>query len=224
MLNWAARYFPILRELKQLDATKAILEVGSGSIGVGEFYHHPFVGCDMVFPFPPRSPMLPVVASAVMLPFAEHSFDAVIVSDVLEHVPPEHRPAVIREALRITRKVAIFGFPSGTDAFEADRSLAKAYDKRGLDRPEWLQEHMLHPFPERSLFENLEGDWIIKSFGNENLDFHYWLMQKEIRFLWRRFFSVLLRFVPRLIERVLLHFDHEPYYRLIFVVQKKTLF
>ena len=41
-------------------------------------------------------------------------FAAVVASDVLEHVPPQHRLTVVKEALRVTRKVAIFGFPAGS--------------------------------------------------------------------------------------------------------------
>ncbi len=48
MLNWAARYFPIVRVLKQhLNGTDSLLEIGSGSVGVGKFYPAAFVGCDV---------------------------------------------------------------------------------------------------------------------------------------------------------------------------------
>jgi hypothetical protein len=85
-----------------------VLEIGSGSVGLGKFYQSVFVGCDVVFTFKPRHPMLPIVASAANLPFLDQSFDAVVASDVLEHIPPSHRPAVIKEALRVARKVVIF--------------------------------------------------------------------------------------------------------------------
>src|SRR5579863_1204965 len=145
MLNWAARYFPILRVLKpQLSETDSLLEIGSGPFGVGAFRRHPFIGCDVSFPFPPKAPMIPVVATATNLPFGDKSYDAVIVSDVLEHIPPEKRMDVVSEALRVTRKIAVFGFPSGMEAFECDRKLAQTYDQQHLERPVWLQEHMLY--------------------------------------------------------------------------------
>src|SRR5271155_5182490 len=113
MLNWAARYYPILRALKQhsLLSTGSILEIGSGPAGLGTFRKVPFVGCDLSFSWTPEWPMTPVIASATDLPFGDNSFDAVVASDVLEHIPPELRATVISEALRVARKLVIFGFP-----------------------------------------------------------------------------------------------------------------
>ncbi len=222
MLNWAARYFPILRVLKQrLTRTDSLLEIGSGPFGIGKFYHAPFVGCDIYFPVRPRAPMQPVLTSATNLPFGDRSFNAVVVSDVLEHVPPDERAVLIREALRVTRKIAIFGFPCGPQALTYDRKLAETYDHLGRDKPVWLQEHMLHPFPTEALFEDVQPEWIVSSFGNESLDFHYWVMRREMRRYWTYGFTVLLVLMPRLVERALRRADREPFYRRIVVVQQR---
>ena len=193
MLNWAARYFPILRVLKpQLSKTDSLLEIGSGSIGIGKFHAAPFVGCDINFPFRPKAPMLPVIAPATSLPFEDKSFDAVVVSDVLEHVPPEQRMPVIREALRVVRKIAIFGFPSGREAFEYDAKLGEAYDRRRRERPAWLQEHMQYqPFPTQDLFDELPQEWTVRSFDNENVAFHNWVMRQEMNRLGFHAFRLL---------------------------------
>jgi hypothetical protein len=222
MLNWAARYFPILRALKpQLSDTDSLLEIGSGSLGIGMFFRTPFVGCEINFPSPPRPPMLPVVASATSLPFCDRSFDGVVVSDVLEHIPPEQRMIVIREALRVTRKIAIFGFPCGGKALEYDIKLAQVYDRSRQDRPVWLQEHLRYqPFPTAELFEELQYDWRVNSFDNENVVFHNWVMQKEMQPRGIRLFRVLLAALPRVMESLLRRADREPYYRKIVVVQR----
>lgn len=222
MLNWAARYFPILRVLKQqLAETDSLLEIGSGSVGIRKFYNGSFVGCDISFPVRPKAPMVPVVASATTLPFGDRSFDAVVASDVLEHVPLVERMVVVREALRVTRKIAVFGFPSGQPAAEYDRKLGEAYDRRQLERPEWLQEHMRYqPFPTLALFEDVQPGWTITSFDNENVAFHNWVMQREMR-TWARYcFLVLLTALPRLMEQLLRRTDREPYYRKIVIVQR----
>ena len=224
MLNWAARYLPILKVLRQQGAKiGTLLEVGSGSVGIGKFYNAAFVGCDLSFLFPPRAPMLPVVATATNLPFSNESFEAVVVSDVLEHVPPDQRRAVIKEALRVVRGVAVFAFPCGPQAFEYDQKLAEAYDREERDRPVWLQEHMQHPFPTEQLFDDLRHQWAVTAFGNENLDFHYWMMRKEMHRLWNYIFAIMLAGLPRAVELILRRADREPYYRRIVIVRRRPV-
>jgi SAM-dependent methyltransferase len=223
MLNWAARYFPILRALKQqLSRGDSLLEIGSGSVGIGKFRSDPFIGCDVYFPERPKAPMLPIVASAGSLPFDDRAFDAVVVSDVLEHVPPEERMAVIREALRVVRKIAIFGFPSGVAALNYDVRLAELYDRKQQARPEWLQEHLRYqPYPTADLFEDVQREWAVSSFDNENVAFHDWVMRREMSPWGLYTFLLLLATLPRLMEYLLQRADREPCYRKIVVVKPR---
>jgi methyltransferase family protein len=220
VLNWAIRYFPILRVLNESQAEiNSVLEIGSGAVGIGKFLSAPFVGCDIRFEQSPQPPMLPVAATATLLPFRDYSFDRVVVSDVLEHVAPAQRSVVIREALRVTRSMAVFAFPCGEAAFECDRRLAAAYDEDGRQRPSWLQEHLQHPFPGDDLFEQLPSPWKVTVFGNESVEFHSWVMRREMSLFWNRVFSLALRAVPSVVERALRTMDRAPFYRKIVVVQ-----
>jgi len=221
MLNWAARYYPILRVLKEhgLLSSGSILEVGSGPAGLGTFRKVPFVGCDLAFPWTPKWPMTPVVASAADLPFGDGSFDAVIASDVLEHIPTELRATVIAEALRVARQLVIFGFPCGAAAYEADVVLREAYLSTHREVPVWLEEHMLAPFPESSLFSDFPG-WDLVQFGNESIAFHSWMMRQEMRGPFVRVTSALRKFAPKVLEPLLRRADSPPYYRQIFVLSR----
>ena len=221
MLNRAARFFPILRQLKpQLPNGDSLLEVGSGSLGLGEFWKGPFVGCDVTFPSRPVKNMRAVRASGHQLPFKDGSFDAIVVSDVMEHVPPSARKRVVSEALRVARKVAVFGYPCGPAAFELDQKLYRDYHGRNIAPPLWLEEHMLHQFPDENLFAELPTGWSRKVIPNESLRFHYWMMKTEMFRPWDYSMRILLIVVPGLVEQILQRMDREPSYRKIFVITR----
>jgi hypothetical protein len=221
MLNWAARYYPIIRTLKAHDLFNqgSLLEIGSGPIGIGRFRKVPFVGCDLTFPVPPEWPMTPLTASAAQLPMKDQQFDVVVASDVLEHIPPGLRPAVIGESLRVARKLVIFGFPSGEPAWESDKALYNAYVNDKQLPPGWLAEHMEAPFPGTELFKAVDG-WKIEQAGNENIRFHSWLMRREMSYRFVRASTVVMQVAPLLLEFLLRRADDPPCYRQIVILSR----
>lgn len=223
MLNWAARYYPILRILKSDGWLRSgtLLEIGSGPWGIGRFRNVPFVGCDLSFELEPEPPMFPIKASAAELPFADSTFDVVLASDVLEHIPPNLRTKVIAEALRVSKDLVIFGFPSGQPAWELDLELMEHYKTARQTTPVWLEEHMLAPFPGPDLFNGLEG-WSVDRLGNENLKFHGWLMRREMSRIFVRLSSAFMRRAPRVVEFALKSVEFPPYYRQIFILHRQT--
>jgi hypothetical protein len=164
--------------------------------------------------------MLPVRCSATQLPFGDSSFEALVASDVLEHIAPEHRLPAIQEALRVTQKLAVFGFPCGAQAHSLDEAFFAFHRTHNLPPPDWLEEHMRYPFPEEDLFNRFQQEWSVECFGNEHLRFHDWVNRRELSGLWNRFFQACLQFAPKLIETCLKALDREPFYRKIFVLAR----
>lgn len=223
MLNRAARFFPILQELKrQLPDQGELLEVGSGSLGLGEFWNRSFVGSDVGFTTRPVKHMRAVVCSGAQLPFRDRTFDAVVVSDVMEHVPPVLRKTIIDESLRVSRRIVVFGYPCGQAASKLDRKLYRDYQSKKLAPPVWLEEHMLHPFPDDSLFTDVPDGWTRRVIPDESLNFHYWMMRTEMFRSWNYAFRLALRMAPRLVEKALQLVNREPSYRKLFVLTRNT--
>src|SRR3989337_1549135 len=87
MLNRLARYQPILRLIRKYRPS-SLIEIGSGSKGIGEFCSAKFVGVDIAFEGNAVPHINLVQASGANLPFRDNSFEMAICMDVLEHVEP----------------------------------------------------------------------------------------------------------------------------------------
>ena len=160
MLNRWVRYLPIIDLLKK-DYGVPVLEVGSGSIGLGEFLDQPFVGCDVLFnPKELARTIMPVTASGTKLPFRDGAFHTVLCLDTMEHVPRAARRPFVRELLRVTGSVLIIGAPMGAKASSADRKLHEYFLQEGREVPIWLKEHMelIADFPAIKEFEEMFGE------------------------------------------------------------------
>ena len=90
-----------------------ILDVGCGSgIVTNKLYRdYDVVGCDtsipaLAFVKPPR-----VAADIQFLPFQNYSFDLVLATDVIEHVPANVYPQVLSELKRIARRYLLVAVP-----------------------------------------------------------------------------------------------------------------
>lgn len=68
-----------------------------------------------------------IEADGSRLPFADGTFDAVVSSDVLEHVPTEIRPAFLAELSRVSRDLVIVAAPFDTEGVAGVEETVRRY-------------------------------------------------------------------------------------------------
>lgn len=187
MMNQLARYLPVLGTLER--AAGPVLEIGSGSAGVGRWTRRPFVGCDRSFrdyadaEVERDGPMRPVRGDAIRLPFRDRSFGAVLCLDMIEHVPAPDRRAVIREICRVARGPVILAFPWGAGVSVWDRRLERHLRRRARPIPAWLSEHLAvePPDPDRVAEDLRACGFRVARRGAAPALTHYLLMCAEAR-------------------------------------------
>ena len=165
------RYDPVLQHISTNNLSdRPILEIGSGSVGMSRYFKRSFVGADLDFYGPGLPQLKKVKSDATSLPFADNQFELVLSVDMLEHVQPQLRPAVIKEMLRVSSRWAILGMPCGVLA-EHWESKARRYWKRKIDqqkdsrkkekllyRGTFLNEHKDAGLPtEEEIMRSIEG-------------------------------------------------------------------
>lgn len=88
-------------------------------------------------------------ASGAKLPFDNDSFDVVLSSDTLEHVPHEARSGFLAEIQRVSRGFVVLGAPFAHAAVSGvERAIAQSHlQATGRPHP-WLGEHLEHGLPD----------------------------------------------------------------------------
>jgi GT2 family glycosyltransferase/glycosyltransferase involved in cell wall biosynthesis/tetratricopeptide (TPR) repeat protein len=95
------------------------------------------------------APDIHLRSSGLNLPFPPKSFDAVVCTDVLEHVPPNQRQRLIEELQRVTGGILILGFPHlSVESKVAEEILSQwIHKKTGADYS-FLEEHRSYGLPD----------------------------------------------------------------------------
>ncbi len=101
--------------------------------------------------------------------------------DLLEHVQPPDREAALQELARVAGKRLCVACPTGREAHESDRRLAGYYGRLRQPVPGWLEEHLVHGFPdERDLESVLQRRGSVRLVGNEWVRAHELVARAEI--------------------------------------------
>lgn len=186
MLNQLLRYLPALDSIMKHNYKK-ILEVGSGSKGIGKYITIPFVGCDLSYAdynirdLPIESNLIPVKGSAEYLPLKDNSFEIVISLDMLEHTRRNSWENIIKELVRVTNKHVFLAFPCGEKALEYDRKLYNHYKSNNKKVPPWLIEHLKNGFISDNEIIGIlnKNNFSFTVRSNENVLIHYFIMILE---------------------------------------------
>lgn len=125
------RYAPVIEYIseKKLQNVR-ILEIGSGPLGLTKFINKKIIGLDINFEGPRLGYLIPVKGDGGALPFRTLSFDYTICLDMLEHINHSARYDVLSEILRVTKKTAIVGFPSGKEAEEVEQRVRILFETK----------------------------------------------------------------------------------------------
>ena len=232
----AMRYLPVVEWVKEEGRRKkeesggnlTILEIGSGGLGIAPYLKMPVTGVDVEFK-PPLHPNLTRIAGkAEKLDFGDQSFDVVISSDMLEHLPPDMREKAIFEMIRVAKHGVVIGVPCGAEAAGHDEDLRREYLKIHKTEFPFLKEQVEYGLPDKTdiisyidkACKKLDRKIKLTVSGNENMTTRKFLMRgwMSSNFLVNVFFrKILLPFIP-----LFMLLERPPYYRKIFFVEIKS--
>jgi SAM-dependent methyltransferase len=187
-VNQLVRFVPVLDAISTMP-TGLLLDVGSGSTGIGPLLPHGWTVVSLDADFmdygavvTSESDATRVLGDVRRLPFPDRTFDAVVAVDLLEHVSPPDRASAIAELCRVASRRAVIACPTGQPAIDADTRIRDALLARGSSVPPWLDEHLRNGFPERQdLVDEAQRHGRTNVLGNESTAAHERVTLAELR-------------------------------------------
>ncbi len=181
----------------------------------GMLPHHEWVICDLRVDAPGDQ----IRGSAIQLPIQDQAFDLSVSLDVLEHIDPKDRPAVLLEMARVSRMGMILTFPTRDPLVEAaEKHVCDTYRRLYEKDHPWLSEHAQYPLPD---LDELTG--ILHSLGGQVAIFD---LGDITRWVYLQLADVLMESLPGSLdfaaevdrfyqEKLYIHDFHAPAYRKI---------
>lgn len=125
-----------------------------------------------------------IQCDALVMPFADKTFDAVISCDVLEHIPKDDRPAFLRESARVTKDLMIVAAPYNLEGVrDAETQANNFYKEMTGEDHRWLLEHLQDILPDIKEAHNVLRGANLQTghFSHTSLD--YWQLVTRAGFL-----------------------------------------
>jgi O-antigen/teichoic acid export membrane protein/SAM-dependent methyltransferase len=88
-----------------------------------------------------------VCADATRLPFADDTFDAIVMVHALEHIPMQVRGPLAAEIQRVSRRGVVIHGPAGDAAVTLSQRLIEQLSARGVPIPRYAFEHLDFSMP-----------------------------------------------------------------------------
>lgn len=228
-IDAALRYQPIVKKLESSKWRKyPILEIGSGTNGVTDYYEGEVIGLDSDFSktkIEKNKNIEHKKGSIVKLPFKESSFYQVICVDTLEHLPKTLREKATFEMLRVTKKGGFIylGFPSGKLSAKFEGKIRNQF--KGVQNYEhpWLKEHLEYGLPEKEeilnyFYKNGVSKNNVKVLGNVNILIWYLIHLLFTVYDGKKIFRLLKLLVKPIF--IISKINFPPLYRKILIIQR----
>ena len=232
-LDSALRYGPLIQSMKKHKSVKnnsvKIVEVGSGNRGISSYAKLPSYGVDINFNSAIDAGLQERIrASGENLPFEENDIDIVLSVDMLEHVAPEMRAAIVEQMFKVVSPdgLVYIAVPCGKLSEQADTRVNDAFIKaKGKAHP-MLVDHVEHGLPSKNEIQSLldgfckDHDFGLKMIENTPI----WLWEMNLMFFAVERWLPGLRHFQRLILQplfpVLSRWKSKNNYRVIFICTK----
>ena len=141
------------------------------------------IGVDIEVSAAPLEGAVRVLGDGRSLPFLDGSFDAVVSSDTLEHVPGDGRSAFLAELSRVSRDLVVVAAPFDTPGVAGAEELVRRFALLATGEPQvQLEEHRVNVLPRLEETENVLREYGLSviSAGSGNL--HDWLLMMLVKY------------------------------------------
>ncbi|MFZ3009475.1 MAG: methyltransferase domain-containing protein [Candidatus Microsaccharimonas sp.] len=143
---------------KEERKSLTILDVGGGSPYMTHIledlktpYEHTTID---ILPRPKGLSGKYIQGDATQMSFDDNTFDLVVSTDVLEHIPIDKKKAFINECIRVAKDYIIIAAPFNTEGVDYAEHLTNDLNKKLFKQGQvWLEEHFEYQKPEVSMVE-----------------------------------------------------------------------